>query len=476
MRLDLLWTVLPWSVLAVGALLALVAYRRGKLGIAVGILIILASVSRFGAPLAGSSVRLEQVAIIGLTGAILIHDRQAIGGLLRRTWVAAAAAAIYLATHVTASMFVAPEPTESLRIAAWLGVSMAGGAVVATLAFRAPGQVRLGPWIVGAALVQVAVALTAVLSQVILKTSWGVQSNDVLIGKAFGLSHEANLFGILLAVALPFAVVGEAYGGITVSRRSRFAIIAALSLGLGLAYSRGGLIAFGAATLTLAVFAAWKHRPRLRPALLTALAGGVILAGSFTIMQGQDALARAGVRDTTGLILVDVPAPQTPANASQTPQASIPSTAPQIVGTGDTSSVRLRSIRGALSGFIDQPVIGHGTDSYGQRHREITCRCPAHVSNLPVATLYEVGIVGSIALVLLVALVAVAAIRIEAYALVAAIVAMFVGYLFTDALRFAMSWILLGAAIGLAAAQGTGNRPAGDEMGSSELRAGSTLK
>jgi hypothetical protein len=86
-----------------------------------------------------------------------------------------------------------------------------------------------------------------------------------------------------------------------------------------------------------------------------------------------------------------------------------------------------------------------------------------HVSNLPVATLYEAGIVGAIGLGGFMSLVVLGAYRLRAATLLAAIVAMLVGYLFTDALRFGLNWIILGFVPALLALNSMRDPPSSDE-------------
>ncbi len=85
-----------------------------------------------------------------------------------------------------------------------------------------------------------------------------------------------------------------------------------------------------------------------------------------------------------------------------------------------------------------------------------------HISNLPVATLYEAGIVGAVGLGGFLLLVVMGALRLRAAALLAAILAMLVGYLFTDALRFGLNWIILGLVPGLLAVESARARPDSD--------------
>ena len=459
MPFEALWMVIPWALAVIGTSAVVVAYRRGDLSAALGITFVMATITRFGIPIAGSTIRFEQPAILILVALILMRDAGSVAVVVRRSLPFIAFAAIYLGAHLLSSALFAPERLESLKIAAWLGVSMLGGAVAAILAYRSAGAIRLAPWIVGAALLHVGVATAAVASQVLFKTDWGVQHSDVLIGKAYGLALEANLYTILIAMAIPFTMLGPEHGGLSVSRDRRALIIAALAIGLGLGYSRGGLFAFAAAITALLIVAAIR-RPRWKiewRRIAGTTAATLIVA--VAVIQGQDALARAGARDTDNLILVDVPAPSSDPSASPRPS---PSASPEVVGVGDTVAVRLRSIRIALGAFPAQPIIGHGTDSFKDRYREITCRCPMHISNLPVATLYEAGVVGAVGLGGFLLLVVLGAMRLRAAALLAAILAMLVGYLFTDALRFGLNWIILGLVPGLLALESARASPSAD--------------
>src|SRR5687767_11267670 len=208
MPFEALWMVIPWALVVIGTTAVVVAYRRGDLSAALGITFVMATITRFGIPIAGSTIRFEQPAILILVALIVMRDAGSVAVVLRRSIPFVAFAAVYLGAHLLSSALFAPERLESLKIAAWLGVSMLGGAVAATLAYRSGGALRLAPWIVGAAMLHVAVATAAVASQVLFKTDWGVQHSDVLIGKAYGLALEANIYTILTAMAIPFTMLG----------------------------------------------------------------------------------------------------------------------------------------------------------------------------------------------------------------------------------------------------------------------------
>lgn len=462
MLADWFWAAFPWVLLAVGTTAAVGSYLTGRFALAIGILFVLASMSRFTVPIAGSNLRLEQVAVILITTLILVRERAALFELIRRAWLPVTFAVIYLAAHVAASATMAAQPFESLKIAAWLSVSMAAGVIAAVVAFRARTLTALSGWILGAAALQVGVAAAAVTSQVLLGTEWGVQANDVLIGKAFGLSREANLFGILVATALPFAFL-ELPDSLRFWPGRQLGLVVWLAIGLGLAHSRGSQIAFAVTAVVMVLILAWSdaRRPRWRlwtPSLRMVVQASLVLVVAIGVIQVQDTFARLGARGLENIVVVgDVPAPSpTPhptTSPGATPKPSVgPSSPPEYIGTGDTVDLRVRNLRQALQEFPESPIIGLGTDSYGQRHREPSCRCPAHISNLTVATLYEAGLLGFAGLGGLLVVTGVAVIRLRAWSFGAAIVAMLVGFQFTDAFRFAGNWILLGTVLGAWAA------------------------
>jgi hypothetical protein len=471
MLLEPVAAAIPWLLIVIGTAAAVGCYLARRYELAVGILFLLASMSRFAVDVAGSGVRLEQPAVIAIAGIVLVRERAELGRLIRRAWIPAALAMTYLGAHLLSSAFVAPDPVKSLKIVAWLAISMAAAGITALVATRTWHRALrdLARWILTAASIHVGVAVVAVGSQVWLGTDWGVQSHDVLIGKAFGLSYEANLFGILLATALPLALVPGAHT-LRLSPIQRAALVGWLAVGLGLAYSRGPILAFAGAMGVAVVVLAFLNRRTHRPGWIgTSGAIGasaiVVLLVAVGTIQVQDAFARMGARDGDGIVVVgDIPAPtsgERPTRTNRPDETPSPSEAVKYVGTGDTIALRMRNSIRALAEVPDSPIVGLGTDSYGQRHVDAGCQCPSHISNLSVATLYEAGIVGSIALVGLLAFTAVAVWQLGAWGWAAALIAMIAGYQATDAFRFAISWILIGAILGVWAAsrEGGGAEP-----------------
>jgi hypothetical protein len=448
---------IAWVVVVGVAVACVAAYARGRPEITLGLLFAAASFSGLTAPTPLGSVRLEQGALVAMAAILLVRRPGSIVALVRAAPWVALFGLLYLGASVASSILLAAEPAESLKITAWLALSMLGLVIAAVLVRDAGSDLQLPRWIVGAAAIQVLVGLAAVLSQAFLGTEWGVQTGDVILGKTNGLSWEANILAINLAMALAFVVVPDGLPG--VSPRVRIAALLWLALGLGLAYSRGGLVALGVAVGTMALGLAWLGRRhfgqilRLKLAPLGAL-GALSLVIALGTIQTQSTLGRMGVGITPGTVITDgddtddIPIPTArPAD----PGDPEPSASPEIryVGTGDTLALRLRNIRIGIDEMMRSPLIGLGTDSYRQRHIEPSCRCPAHIANLPAAALYDAGIIGIVGLGGLILTALWATWRMRAWGYLGALVVLIIGYQVTDAFRFASNWVFLGTIIGL---------------------------
>lgn len=474
-------TALVWFAVVAVTAVVLLAYRANRIGVVVGLLFAVASVSRITAPLGPYSVRPEQPALAALIVLLFLRERHAILRLVAPNRWLFGAGAVYLGANLLSSALFAARPIDSLRIAGWLGLSMTGGLAVAVLVSRMPAVGKSLPgWIVGAASIQVGVGLLAVVSEAVFKTTWGVQSTDVVLGKTYGLSWEANILAINLAMALAFVLVPSS--GLRLGGRGRLVLALWLGLGLGLAYSRGGAVGLLVAVVLVAGLVAWTARGDPVPALRRFAApvvqlGLVAFAAAFLTAGGIDALASQGVGWTAltpSPTSMPTPGTQTPspgprASAAPGPTASAgpgptepagPSASPIHVGTGDTIAVRVHNIRIALEELPRSPLIGLGTDSFQQRHTEPSCQCPAAVSNLMVGSLYDSGILGFLGLIgLLLAVLYLAWSRGE-WAYLVSLTAMLIGYQATDAFRFASNWIVMGAVVGIAAQrQATSSRP-----------------
>jgi len=446
-----------WVAVIGVAVACVIAYWRGRPSVALGVLFAASSFSGLTAPSPFGSVRMEQLAIVLLFGLMLIRRPTAFTELALAVPAVSIFAVLYLGANVASSAVLAEVPAESLKIAAWLGVSMVAMLVAGTLVRDDTTDMGLPWWIVGAASIQVLVGLAAVTSQALFGTAWGVQTNDVVLGKTNGLSWEANILAINLAMALAFVVVPT--GLPDLGRSARIAIVAWLAFGLGLAYSRGGLIALAVAVGVVGGAVAWYGRARIHSVFRARLVpiGGLSalsLVIAVTTIQGQTILGRMGVGVPPDTVVIDDGGPPPSARPQPTGEGSTtprPTATPEIrrVGTGDTLRLRLRNMQIGLSEVAKSPLIGLGTDSYRQRHVEPSCRCPAHIANLPAAALYDSGAIGLVGLLGLLGSALWASWRTRAWPYLAASVVMIVGYQVTDAFRFASNWVLLGTIFGV---------------------------
>jgi hypothetical protein len=474
-----------WLLAAVlAAVVAWLVWRRRD-GLGLGLLLAGASLSGVTAPLLGAGVRIEQPAV-ALVGVLLIWSRtDALRRLIRSARVPIILGCLYLAANVASALLYAPDQAQSLKIAAWTGLSLTACLVSAGIAASSSEvhpERTIARLVVASACLHAAVAIVQVVAELAIQSDWGVLRSDSPIAKAFGLAWDPNLLAIHLGAALTLVVDprGEArrwpplvFGATTV-------LIAA---GIALSLSRGGIVAFLVGSFVLIVGfvrPATRSLDGLRPAVP---AMGLALAVALGGYVGLSSLADLGVGLRPGETSVRDAGPQgtleplaaTPGSGAASTSGPRPSgdgggngglgpgagrsIEPRRIGAGDTIELRWRNLQVAVSDAARSPLIGLGPDTFGQRYAEPTCDCPAHIPNQLSATLYESGLVGLISLALIFGWVIVHAWRIRLDGYVAALVAMAAGFQFTDAIRFGFSWILLGTMIGLVVrADQRGNR------------------
>ena len=125
----------------------------------------------------------------------------------------------------------------------------------------------------------------------------------------------------------------------------------------------------------------------------------------------------------------------------------------------DTVAFRLDRIQQAIEDWRQNPIIGVGSNSFGQRHLDPTqINKPDHIAILAVAALYESGVVGAVGLAIGFALILLAIWRASrrsasapmAAAYLGSIVSLLVAYQATNALNFSLIWLISGAGLALA--------------------------
>ena len=269
----------------------------------------------------------------------------------------------------------------------------------------------------------------------------------------FSLSQEANLYASFLAAVTVFGFDRLISGG----RLADKVLVPLMAGAIALGVTRGAYagLAAGLAVYALATFAPWRRWGRSD--VLRVGIGGTALAGSLLVGLLATLVLLPGGRPPTQ------PLDLTQPGFRSVPQAG-PSAGPvttpgyQVKPPPDTVTFRLNRITPALQDLSNSLLIGLGANSYGQRHLDPSNPGqPDHIAILAVAALYESGVVGAAGLAIGFGLVLLALFKatrrrpdrgkIAAYA--GALVCLLVAYEATNALNFALIWLLAGA--GLAA-------------------------
>jgi hypothetical protein len=424
---------------------------------AFGVLFLLATLSRWTIELPPGTMRLEQPAI---AAGLLVLGR---GLAVRNTWrhilPIALPFMVYLAALVVSSVVYAPDRPQSLRMAFWTGLSMAGGLLAFALLsgrarqaipwFRLAGGAHAGAGIVFA-------TLFLVLGPVILAgpdPAPGIQDALGPLPKAYAFSWEANIYASLLGSLAPFAVE---------AMRSRFrfqtaTLVVLVLLGMTLGLTRGAYIGLAAGLIAYAGVTVLRTR-RLRvlaPSTVTVV--GALVLGMFL----APALLPGGRAPT---VPIDVSAPGWGRGFTSLPGGS-------AVGTGgvisprppivmppppDTVTFRLDRVPVALEDWTRSPFIGLGANSFGERHADPSQEGrPDHIAILAVAALYDSGIVGFLGLSIGFFMILLTLWRMSrrpgagpsAAMYMGALVCLLVAYQATNAIHFSFIWLLAGAAI-----------------------------
>jgi hypothetical protein len=393
----------------------------------------------------------------------------------------AVAFTVYLGALTASSLLFSPDRVESLRMVFWTGLSMAGGLLAFLLLFGgdtegAPRWLRLAATPQAVAGILVAL-LFFWLGPVVLNGGVPLPGMDF---KVYGMSWEANVYASLLGAVSLFAI--EEFRSRPQLRSA--ALVTLLLLGMAVGLTRGaylglvaGLIVYTAVILyrrqrprslllpiSVAVTAIVVgflvapvllpyYRPPTQPIDLTTPGWGRGLAIGPYVLPGL-----TGRPSPTGQ-----PSPSGGPGSSGGPGVSPPPTPPPVAPQQpitDTIAFRLDRIPIALTDLHRDPIIGLGANSFGQRHVDLSQgpTAPDHLAILAVAALYESGVVGSAGLIVGFALILLALWRASgrpttgpmAAAYVGSLVSLLVAYQATNALNFALIWLIAGAGLAMA--------------------------
>ena len=178
--------VAAWLLTILTAVGCVWAVVTGRPGLALGGLFAAASFSGVTAPLGGVGIRLEQPAVIAIAAVLVLRRPRSVIALLRAARWPAALAATYLAANVASALLFAPDTAQSLKICAWLAISLLAAGVAAVLIYDGRGTDRdreLVVFVVAAACLHAAVAGVQVAAELWLTSDWGVLRGDAPLGQ-----------------------------------------------------------------------------------------------------------------------------------------------------------------------------------------------------------------------------------------------------------------------------------------------------
>lgn len=275
---------------------------------------------------------------------------------------------VYLALNYAASLAFSPDKASSLNICIWLTLNL----VIVALAlavFEDDKQALYRRMYVGAFIV-VATGVGGWALAVTTGNAMGAVLDPVAGLRARGVSFEPNILAGSAAMWVFILLTQQRR-----LRKGEWLFIALAVAAIPLSTTRSALVALAAG---LGVFA-------LRMGVRVLRLVPVLLAGVVALMILQMALPSTllSITDKFG----------------------------DMRFTNQTSSYRLNSWVAAVQEMRDTDwLVGKGTNSFGQRHFDPTRpgeRLPYYLGNLPLATVYDVGLIGfavliTVALVLVV--------------------------------------------------------------------------
>jgi hypothetical protein len=459
-----------WILVATMATVGAIAAGATALShprISLGILFLLASFSRSTLETPLGTMRPEMPAIAVVALVLLAGGRfSALRNMPRSSVVMALAFGTYLLVLAISSAFVAPGTAQSMRMVAWLAISMAGGVVAFILVRARPVDAMEPLAFAGAVMGAFAIVFAALFLMFGPEFHFGIQDPDAIVPRVFAFGWETNLYASFMAMCVFFAF--ETARG--PRRASGLAMLALVLIAFPLGITRGAYLGLAAGILAyIVVRVVAEHRPRDLPRLggvsaallLVGLAASNVLLPNSLEREGIGGLPSASPEASVSQEESDEPTPSR--SESDEPTPSIGPT-PSLEAYPDTVGFRLERVPIALGDLRNSPLIGFGAESFGQRHPErYAGPGPDHIAIMAVVVPYEAGIIGAagllIGFVLLLYTVWRSARRSgergdwrsvgAAAAFIGSIVTVLVAYQVTNALHLAINWIVIGAAAAL---------------------------
>lgn len=434
------WVVLWWlgtrtpqdaleAAVAMGGAALAAALLPRHTAAAIGVVFLLSSMSLLDIELSVGRMRLEQPSIVALIVGIYLHRDALRPPWLRDVRAPLFGAAVYLAASAASSAFIAPDPALSLRLVLWTALSMAGG--LGAYWLTANSRPQPFAWFSGTAVFMSIVGLLAAAAFYL-----NGEATALIYGplganpKIQALAFEANLYASLLSATAFFALErfreqrSVAWG----------AAMVVILAGIGVGITRGAYIGL-AAGLVIYGAVLWR-RIGFGRGLRIALAATVVAAAAGMII---------------GAVLMDTEVRNQ-----------------HVVGRGDplpgygprddlaTLDYRLVRIGPALEDVRSSPLIGTGLASLDQTH-PLPDGGLNYINIMVISTVHDSGFVGAVGLA---AFFGVLLLRLwrsssdparagPATAYIGALVTLLIAYQATNAIHFALNWLIAGAALGL---------------------------
>ena len=414
-----------------GAFVALATFLSPRFGFYA--LLVSSMLGRFDILIGGASLRPDQLVLLPVIGGLALRlvvestpgSRRSIHSSASAVSVAVIVGlALYLAVNLLSSFLYAPQPTESFQIVVWLVLSFLAFLCAYSVIGRYVGMREALFAVLAAGFVSAAVGVVLFLLSQFTGLTFGVDQELGL--KLYGTFFEPNIFGSFQAFS---TIVGVVVLHLRQVRGWAYLWVATgtvlSGVALALSSTRAAWLGFVAGLLVLVFF-------QLR-------------GGRFILL-----LSRLGIIVATVLVAL-VPTGMLENLSARF--ASIPD-----FNTG-TVAFRLVRFEIALYEWPTSPILGLGTNSFGQRHLDPTQNyAPDYLPSLFLATLYDIGLVGLLILLSIFGIFVWTLIRVAksgvkesalALALLCGVVSLLVSYQGTNAFWFSYNWIILAVALRL---------------------------
>ncbi|HEY1331311.1 MAG TPA: O-antigen ligase family protein [Actinomycetota bacterium] len=347
------------------------------------LLLFSSTVNRLGFDVAGATIRPSQVLLIPLAIRVFTMTRAS----LRPRWRLPEYTLIaFVGLQFATSYLNAQSRKESFFSA---GLLMLGALAYFTTFESVVTRKRLifaARIVLLTSVLSAAAALLALFAHSLFGTVFGVSGKSVPsaagASAAVGLSQEHDILGSASGAAAVMFFLLRRESNPILSRRWATAGFVVCFIAMVTSLTRAAWIGFAIAMLAAVIF----HRPRIRAgdrtleAAMTMLAVALVGAGLFWLVRDLNTSSA-----TTGYL------------------GAIQGRSSDLLNISSGSGAnRVLVAQTALQDWTRSPIIGLGTNSYGQRHTILIGRAgaPGYIGDLYLRTLYDSGIVG-LALLLL---------------------------------------------------------------------------